>query len=296
MSGIGPVLQVQATDTAKPVSPGPQPALTAADATSPACAEDTFKAVLDRARTLAGQGKRPIVVFDLDDTLFRTAPRTAKILREFAQSMPDRPYAAALSQVSADQCGYSLDPVLKAFAVPESDWPAAKQFWGQRFFSSDYVTADQPNPGAVAFVAAVQKTGAQVVYLTGRSEQMGPGTQQALQAAGFPWDPQASTALLLKADPSLKDVPYKVGDFNVLKAMGTVVATVDNEPGNVNAMHSVVPGAITIYLDKPHSPTAPPVDAGIYQAADFPVHGAIAAGAAPVTDTSARGGILIHTP
>lgn len=232
---------------------------------------DPFTTVTTTAQRLAGAGQKPIVIFDLDDTLFSTAPRTLRILQEWSRTPAGKPYAAALAKVTVGQVGYGFTPNLQAAGVPKTVWPAVTTFWRDRFFTSQYLQYDTPIPGAVAFVKACQASGARLVYLTGRSQKMQAGTEQTLKTGGFPWDPAGlRTTLIVKTDGALNDLDYKAVEVAVIKQWGTVVGSIDNEPGNDNMFHKLLPDATTIFLDTPHSADAPPLDAGIPTEAAYP--------------------------
>ena len=49
----------------------------------------SLKDVLQRVETVAQGGDNPVIVFDLDSTLFDTAGRHLAILRAFAQQAPE---------------------------------------------------------------------------------------------------------------------------------------------------------------------------------------------------------------
>ena len=228
-------------------------------------------AIVARSAALAQAHQHPIVVFDLDDTLFQTAPRHKAILAAWAQTPAGAPYAAAIAALPVERISYDIGDTAKTLGIPDALVPGLKQFWADRFFTSEYVQYDTPNPGAVAYANALQQAGAEVVYLTGRSETMGDGTEKALKAFGFPWNPQhGSTALMLKATAAQHDVDFKAAASRSIAATGTVVASIDNEPANVNMFHDVLPEATTVLLGNVHSPNPAPLHAGIAVLAAFP--------------------------
>ncbi|HEY9722143.1 MAG TPA: HAD family hydrolase [Oscillatoriaceae cyanobacterium] len=226
--------------------------------------------VLAEDGRLAAKHQHPIVVFDLDDTLFATADRNLAIIKEWAATPDGAPYRQKLDALTRDQIPYDIDGVLEANGVPAKDMPAITTFWAKRFFTSDYVKYDRPEPGAVDYVRAVLKSGAQVVYLTGRPSSMEPGTRAALIKAGFPWDSKGKTVrLLLKSQSHQKDAAFKYQAALELAKTGTIVAGFDNEPANVNAIHKAAPKALVVYLKTVHSANPPAVDPGIVQLANY---------------------------
>lgn len=222
--------------------------------------------VLSEVRQLAAKHQHPIVMFDLDDTLFTTQYRNLAILKEWAATPAGAPYRKQLDAVTPSQIGYDNDGVLLKAGVPATRLPEYHRYWTARFFTSAYLRYDRPEPGAVAYVQAIAKAGARIVYLTGRSTKMGPGTQRALVANGFPWHPTgASTLLDMKPTPKQPDIEFKAEAVKPLAKTGAIVADFDNEPAICNRLHQALPTATCVYIDTPHSPGAPPLDASIAQ-------------------------------
>src|SRR5436309_3009385 len=123
---------------------------------------EVLEEVVERARVEEGRG---VVVFDLDSTLLDNRPRQARILREFgalhglaalANAKPEHWDSWDLRRAMRNA---GLDPV-------EIDrWSdAAKLFWRERFFTSEYCVDDAAIRGAVRFVGEIAGSGALVAY------------------------------------------------------------------------------------------------------------------------------------
>ncbi len=102
------------------------------------------------------------------------------------------------------------------------------------------------------FVGRIAGAGAQVVYLTGRREEMRPGTEHVLGAFGFPI-PGGRVALWMKPDPELHDDVFKREAHRRLGTLGRVIAAFDNEPHHVNDYRASFPAAAVIHLGTDHS-------------------------------------------
>ena len=147
--------------------------------------------VLERIAMVKQSSKLPIVLFDLDSTLFDTAPRNLRILSEFAADIEqNKVYSAesksALSTASARvtlaDLGWNYKaPLLKYLAEDptyteheavqkevEDMLGDLQAYWEVHFFSDEYVALDLPTPGAAPFAQEVHAAGALVYYLTGR--------------------------------------------------------------------------------------------------------------------------------
>lgn len=232
---------------------------------------DAARVLLGRARRAVRSAERPTIVFDVDDTLFRTAHRSLRILDEWCREPENGHFAPHMPLVALDAVGYGIHEALATLGVPEARREHAWAYWRERFFTSQYVRYDMPYAGAVDYVRAVHGLGCGVVYLTGRHMAMEAGTIRALVDHGFPWTPDdASTRLVLKPDQAMDDAAYKAEQFAALQAAGPILGALDNEPANVNLFHRLVPEAMAIFIDHPHSPNAPALAPHVYRIAGFP--------------------------
>jgi hypothetical protein len=219
----------------------------------------------------AGQ-RLPVVVFDLDSTLFATAGRNKKILTDFADENRDREGLAALiSTIEHSDLGWDIRAPLRARGVSDNELLSALfNYWKERFFTDEYVVHDFPNAGAVDYVRTVHEAGALVYYLTGRHVNgMSLGTVQSLTNHRFPyWRGRA--ILHLKPTFTMDDALYKqeaISDIN--SHGGEVIATFDNEPANCNIFQKNFPGALNFFVDTEHSPEPEPLDPALLHIPDF---------------------------
>ena len=222
--------------------------------------------VLSRIEQLVRQDTLPIVVFDLDSTLFSTRPRNLRILREFSASRPERADLKAIVDTLVPD-DFRWEVTLPLTARGLNDQALFKDliaFWFKRFFTSEYVLEDQPNPGAVEYVQAVHDAGAFAYYLTGRDVGgMSVGTVQSLTDHGFPfW--RGRTSLHLKPTFEMDDTDYKRAALADIRShSGEVVATFENEPKNANMFRSAFPTGSHFLLDTEHSPDPEPLHEAI---------------------------------
>jgi len=213
---------------------------------------------IDSIHAAIADNKRPVVVFDLDDTLFSSAARTVAILQAWVQlpaTEVKTEIRRALSGIKLDQVRYSFDETLEQSGLGTSDpdvveaYDQAKEFWLEQFFSNNFVHTDLPISGAIDFVREVYDSGADVVYLTGRDEpRMGDGTRRAI-AQYFPEVDGRRVRLYLKQDKEEVDEVYKARAAKDIGTLGDVVATFDNQPGNVSVFSKAYPGAINTFVD-----------------------------------------------
>jgi hypothetical protein len=232
-------------------------------ATGPAPLDELVR----RVRTTASRGEAPIIVFDIDGTLVDPAPRTWHIFRDVGHEQRHRfpwlPERVAAMDPARFPWPYAPDSALARAAI--TDTAASRALltaWRERFFASDYLDDDVPLAGAVAFVDSLHRSGATIVYLTGRpAPTMLQGTVRSLQRCGFPVG-LPRTQLVLKPRADLRDGDYKAPVFQEIARAGEVVATFENEPGNINAMRRALPSARAFYVHTNYARFVP-IEAGI---------------------------------
>ena len=233
-----------------------------------------LKTVLDRIHQSASRGALPVVVFDLDSTLFSTRPRNLRILREFAQTLPDHTdLHDVVSALSPDDFGWEVTLPLQSRGIDDASlFDSLRAFWFERFFTDEYVTTDHPNAGAVEYVKQVHDAGGFVYYLTGRDVGgMAHGTVRSLTEHGFPYW-RGRTSLHLKPSFDMDDTEYKREALADIRSHhGEVVATFENEPKNANMFRAAFPQATHFLLDTEHSPDPEPLHDDIIVLPDFHV-------------------------
>jgi hypothetical protein len=229
--------------------------------------------VLDRIAALDAEGARPpLVVLDLDATLYDNRPRTLQILLEYADAVraefPD--VAHALTTLEASRVQYLLTETLRGVALTHTDVVKdVTSFWRDRFFTDDYLRFDTPIEGAPEFVRACHEAGASIVYLTGRDiPGMLLGTVESLRDAGFPVG-VAGVECVLKPDATLPDEAFKRTALPTLARVGEVVAFFDNEPANCNVARQLYADSYIVLVDTQRVPGAPEPDADIDTISDF---------------------------
>lgn len=207
--------------------------------------------VLARARHL---GRKGVVAFDLDSTVFDNRPRQVRILSEYGRRQGLAPLAAC--KVEHWISGWDMKAAMVACGLSRTEadnlYKDAKAFWAERFFTSEYCVEDIETPGAAAFLHAVVATGAQLVYVTGRHEAMRDGTIDCFIKCGMPI-PGPSVTLLMKPTLQEDDDTYKRSAHEQLEKMGEVVAIFDNEPHHANDYARRFPKAMVVHLDTDHS-------------------------------------------
>lgn len=223
-------------------------------------------AALERAHAVGPAGA---VVFDLDSTLLDNRPRQARILREFGAAHDLRPLLGARPE---HWQGWSIVIAMQnaGLAPGEAErWaPAAKEFWRERFFTSEYCAIDDAIAGAPDYVLKIASTGAQLAYCTGRHEAMREGTVASFRRLGFPL-PGAGCHLLMKPSLEESDDDWKATAHQRLRDLGRVVAVFDNEPLHLNGYFAAFPDALVVQVETDHSGRPVQITPGIQAIRDF---------------------------
>ncbi len=228
--------------------------------------------LIDKVQAALAAGHEPLVVLDLDGTLYNNTPRTLRILQEFAhlhgRRLPD--FLRVVDRLPAGSLKYRVADTLAAAGIKdEALVEEVERFWFERFFTNDYVLHDLPVAGAVEFVRALYERGAVPVYLTGRdAPNMLLGTVKALQRDGFPVG-TVDTHVILKDKFERRDEEYKRSVVEHLRRVGAVVGVFDNEPGLCNLFQEAFPEATVVWLDTSHAPGAPALMSSVQVAMDF---------------------------
>ncbi len=229
--------------------------------------------VLDRVGEHVSRGELPVVVFDLDSTLFSCNPRHLRILREFASeagsSWPG--LAGAVDDIAPHEFDWDVRGPLQQRGFNDEQLAAQiLDYWKARFFLDDYIREDEPLPGAVDYVTQLHEQGAMVYYLTGRHvSDMGQGTVQSLTDHGFPfW--RGRTTLHLKPAFEMTDHDFKMAALADIRSYnGPVVATFENEPENANLFVAGFDDAMHFLLATTHSGKPVQPDPSIIHIPDF---------------------------
>ena len=228
----------------------------------------TLEQTLKDVERVAATGALPVLVFDLDSTLFNTAGRHLAILRAFADE--HRELLPIAESLRVEDFGWHVDAPLRRHGVGEPLLEKLRAFWFKRFFHDDWLHHDHPAPGGPGYVQEVYRRGALVYYLTGRDVGgMARGTAAALIQCGYPFF-SGRTILHLKPKFDMPDAAFKDAAMQDIRShRGQVIATFENEPGNANLFLSSFPQATHFLVGNVCSPESPDGDPSLVRIPDF---------------------------
>jgi hypothetical protein len=222
---------------------------------------------------------RMAAAFDLDGTLLSNKPRQARIVRDFGRERG----VEALARCGPETIvSWDLRDTMRLCGLApgriEALYDDLRQWWIERFFTSEYCKDDEPVPGAPAYLERVLDRGGHILYVTGRHAKMEAGTLAAFQRAGFPMpEIVAPTAPLSAAPVQLWLKPVHEDDDDRWKEiclerlvhLRGIACAFDNEPTHVNGYKKRFPDAYVVHLDTDYSPRPVEVLASIPSIVDF---------------------------
>jgi hypothetical protein len=227
-----------------------------------------------RAALTAIRPDRPAAAFDIDSTVLVNKERQARIVREYGRLRGDARLVACAPEAVKT---WDLRDTMRLCGLAEPEIaaivPDIRDFWRDRFFTSEYCKDDTPVPGAREYLHAVLAAGGEVLYITGRHEQMGEGTIESFRRAGFPLPEGKRVQLWLKPALADDDDRWKEICHARLQELRGLACAFDNEPTHVNAYKRSFPDAVVVHLDTDHSRRPVEVHAGVPSIHDFVMEG-----------------------
>lgn len=211
--------------------------------------------------------KRVAVIFDLDSTLFCVSPRTQSILRRLSQEPEFQKQFALESEILRDvevlPTDWGVRAVLERVLVetPKLEFfLAVRDYWHQNFFSNHHLDQDILYPSANEYVRQLHSLGAEILYLTGRSDtSMRPGTIKALQTWGFPLS--EDSRLIMKPSDVQTDESFKALVLKDLSRRFEHMWLFENEPVIIELVRKHVPQVRIVFVHSVHAGRAePPID------------------------------------
>ncbi|HUX38337.1 MAG TPA: HAD family hydrolase [Rectinemataceae bacterium] len=209
---------------------------------------------LARRRLMEAEGLHEpwLLLFDIDSTLMDTGLRNLAILEAARAETPALQELWSRLELS-EPFWDVLEPFRRSRLGDEALHAAVKAFWRERFFTDEWLSHDRPYPGVAPFLQNLKAEGFTLAYLTGRhSPGMEKGTRRSFLDHGLPAG--ADEHFFFKPDFGMGDAEFKASVCEGIRSMGSLVATVDNEPANVNLFRRAFPEALVIWLDTVTSP------------------------------------------
>lgn len=203
----------------------------------------------------------PLVIFDLDSTLFDVAPRLEKVLTDIGlEPVMQEKFPRAVpyfKNIKTQRQDWGFVEVLQRAGVAHDNhdlFKTVRQLWIEKFFSNEYIHFDVPYQGSVEFVRKIEQLKVPIVYLTGRDiKRMERGSREVLLKWNFPLDDKSSR-LVLKPDREMNDAFFKRDWIhNHIANNKSPVFLFENEPVNINLIAKELPDVELVFFDSTHS-------------------------------------------
>jgi hypothetical protein len=223
---------------------------------TPPPSRERLASVLRRVQDTVRRGGKPVIVMDMDDTMFDARPFAAFAVRRAAQEAlardPSGPRAAAMRRLLTagpeDIVGRTTE-ALRGLGVDMEVDKALVDRFREIYYSPEWLSAETIMPGMAEFLARAHALGAHIVYLTGREESaaMRAGTELQLARHGLPHPGREErVSLILKTDDFRHDFDgslFKNAMADVIDGFGEVVAAFDDLHANVETFRKRFPKA-----------------------------------------------------
>lgn len=212
-------------------------------------------------QALNGQ-KKPILIFDIDSTIFNVSPRNQDIFDLFCSiysgKNPILHKVSSLVRLSYKDWG--LDPYTNLIGNETELKKSASSFWRKHFFAGTFLSSDQPYNKALELVCFFESKGCEILYLTGRdNHRMREGTLHQLKHWKLPL--KKDSDLITKPHKGMNDGDYKKSEISALlkKYLGHPIFFFDNEPSVLEyCIFSEQKNYTPIFIKSTHSSRALP--------------------------------------
>lgn len=262
-TAVNPVVSPRtpaAPERASTASAGPGASRTQAVATS----GDTFEAhrvdgtawckkTIADLKDRTARGEKCRVVFDIDDTLADTRGRTLALAKAFDKQRGTKAFA----KLTLSKVGKSAKDTCAALGLDEKTTKAFTGYWNANFFAGGSFDKDLPIARTIELAKQAKAAGAEVVYLTGRTETAREGTRAQLQRLGLPDADDAH--LVLKPKASVKTAEWKSGlmaQWAGESRIGWFLTESRRDVAQIQADHPELP---CVLLDNPFEKGGTPV-------------------------------------
>lgn len=223
--------------------------------------------IVDEILAESAEQRRPLVIFDLDSTLFNVSLRTQAIVETFARDpemqmrFPNEVRFLSNFQILARDWGLKQALERAGFKSSEEFGKTIRDFWRSRFFSSEYLHHDRPYEGSREGVDRLHRAGADILYLTGRDEKnMKSGTVESLKYWGFPLkfkDNRTANLIMKPIKGSIDDEVFKENEMQKLVEQYSDphhdIWFFENEPVIIERVRKTTPSVRVIWVDTTHS-------------------------------------------
>jgi hypothetical protein len=199
---------------------------------------------LDEIEALVKSGQPVRCVFDLDNTLFDTRGRTLHALQVY-DAEQGTTYAKDLTNADMKDDGRKTAIALK---LPDDVVEAIGKVWDREFWDPNNLVYDTNMQPIIDIAIEAQKRNAQVVFLTGRTEDHGfrAHTMLQLERAGLAGSKET---LLHKPSLDVRTAPYKEQEMRRLAKDATIGFFLTEGRRDMDHLTKAIDGLVGFLLD-----------------------------------------------
>ncbi len=210
---------------------------------------DNLRSALAQVDSYWKQGRAPVAVFDLDETLVNSHFRKLLAYRDAVEVLAPRfpkeaKAAAALTVYDFTEVanGYDITEIFKRIGVTNAAFIKEVDALMLPIYLSDkYMDFDSELPCATAFIRELQLRGVFVYFVSSRyKETQLEGTERSLLRMGMVRKGDSFEVIL--RPKGMSSIDFKTQTFQRI-ARQDVALAFENEPENLNAMGDVFPEA-----------------------------------------------------
>lgn len=197
----------------------------------------------------SARGEKVRVVFDIDDTLADTRVRTLTVAKAWDQANGTHYF----DRLTLAQVGHNGLETAKALGLPWAAERAFSEHWETAFWDGANFVHDAPIADIVALARQAKEAGADVVFLTGRTQDRETATIAQLKRFGLD---ASHRTVVSKPDLGTRTVPFKAQWLEKSVDEGKPVAFFFTESRrDIAGIQSAFPAAASVLLDSPFGGT-----------------------------------------
>ena len=238
---------------------------------------------LQKIRSLEREGKIPVAVLDLDETLIHSDKRKVASYIEALKKYNTTTLGTwpGQSRMAYEKLSYAGEAPMRSLQNQYDSVALFNQMGIEDlnfihvldslmlpiYLSGEFIFLDSVNRGAVGLLAAIYKAHGKIYFVTSRFEAaQGVATLESLRKLNL-YDNAGQSVLVMRQEGE-SSLEFKIRSFQEIRSSVVgreeVFMVSENEPENLNAMIDVFPGAMPVFVtgaimhtDVPLNPMVP---------------------------------------
>lgn len=197
------------------------------------------------ARLRAARGGDAVAVFDLDNTLFDTRPRTLAAARAFDAERGSR-WFEGLTVAGVRRDGLATARAMAPPPLPDDVTLAFEAYWREAFWDARRFALDEPLRDVIFWVERARELGVGARFLTGRTAPYHEVSVAGLRHAGLSW--VAPEDVVCKPDLTHRTAPFKAQALRELAQEATIACYVSEGRRDVGFIQRELPAVACVLV------------------------------------------------